>query len=129
MVARQTLVKNIVDLLEQHNPEQVSKVVAEYLLKNNRTSELQSILRDVSIVRREDKKIVEVTAISAHALSEENYSEIKAKVNELYPDAREVTVNSRIDHSLIGGVRLEFPDSQLDMSVESRITRLRKLVS
>lgn len=128
MVQRSVVVNNIVNLLEGHSPRKVSKVVAEFLLKNGRTRELQSILRDVSLARAERKHVVEVTAVSATPILAKHESEIKKDVKKLHPDGKKVVVNNRIDESLIGGIKLEFPDKQLDVSVESRITKLRESI-
>jgi ATP synthase F1 delta subunit len=129
MVTRSVLVRNILTLLDGNSSRKVSGVIAEFLLKNGRTNELQSILRDVSLARRESHNIVEVTAVSASPLLARHESEIRKNIKKLYPDARKVIINSKIDESLIGGIKLEFPDRQLDMSVESRITKLRELIS
>lgn len=128
MVQRRVLVGNIVSMLDEHSSRKVSKLVAEFLLRNGRTRELQSILRDISLFRSQTKNIVEVTAISSTPISSGHQSEVKKNVKKLYPHAQKIIVNNRIDESLIGGVKLEFPDKQLDMSVESKITKLRESI-
>jgi ATP synthase F1 delta subunit len=127
--SRATLVKNIVDLLERHSSRKVSRAMAEYLLKNRRTSELQSILRDVSLARSRYKNIVEVSAITARPLAKNHESAVVSGVKRMYPKARKVIVNNKVDESLIGGVRLEFSDKQVDASVEGQVARLRELIS
>ncbi len=129
MVRRKVLVKNILGSLEDRNSRKVSKVVAEFLLRSKRTHELPSIMRDLKLARYEQDKTVEVTAASAAPLLAKHEAEVKKTLRQFYPDARKVIVTNKIDETLIGGIRLEFPDRQLDMSVEARITKLRGLIS
>lgn len=100
--------------------------VASYLLSENRTGELDSLARDL-INYRAQNGIVEVTTVSAHQLSPAVLKDIKQQVKRLYPNARQIIVNQRLDDSQIGGVRLELPDKQLDLSVRGKINRFKQL--
>lgn len=128
MVQRSVVVNNIVSMLPEHGSKKVSKVVAEFLLKNSRTRELQSIMRDVSLARVKKELVVEVTASSASPISASHEAQVRKTVKKVYPEAKKVIINNRIDESLIGGIKLEMPDKQLDMSVESKITKLRESI-
>lgn len=128
MVQRSVLANNILALLGEHSSKRVSGVVAEYLLKNGRTKQLQSILRDIALARSERQHIVEVTAVSSTPITPGHEAEVRQNIRQIYPRARQIIINNRIDESLIGGIKLELPDKQLDMSVESRITKLRKSI-
>lgn len=100
--------------------------VASYLLSENRTGELDSLARDL-INYRAQNGIVEVTTVSAHQLSPAVLKDIRQQVKRLYPNARQIIVNQRLDDSQIGGVRLELPDKQLDLSVRGKINRFKQL--
>jgi F0F1-type ATP synthase delta subunit len=106
--------------------EQLAKEVAAYLLSANRTRELNSILRDVQVTWAEAGH-VEVTAFSAHPLSAEIRDEIKRQVGKLYPTAKQIQVIEEHDSSVIGGVRLELPNQQLDLSVAAKLSKLKQL--
>lgn len=124
-VSRSELV-SILDKLSTKLPsKKFSREVANYLLSEKRTGELDSLAREL-INYRAEKGVVEVTAVSARALSSTAVSEVKQKVKQLYPGARQIIINQRIDDSQIGGVRLEFPDKQLDLTLRSKINKFKQ---
>lgn len=102
--------------------------VASYLLANNRTGELDSLARDL-VTYRAEKGVVEVTAVSAHKLTGEALKEVRQKVKQLYPAAKRIIINQRIDVEQVGGVRLELPDQQLDLSVRGKLNQFKQLTS
>ena len=108
--------------------KKLSRAVAAYLLETGRTGELESLLRDIALLRAE-RGIVEVMAVSAHELSAVVRADIEYLVKELHPHARHIMVSERIDSSVIGGVRLELLDRQLDLSIRSKLNRFRQLTA
>jgi F0F1-type ATP synthase delta subunit len=127
-VTRTQLADAILDSLGTESSEQVAKDVAEYLLKNGKTAELSSLMRDVASERAERDGIVEVTATAAHPLDKAEEAEIERVVRLIYPNSRQVIINHRLDPSAVGGIRLNFAHKQLDMTVKSKLTRLRSLI-
>lgn len=109
-------------------PEKLTREIAAYLLATSQTGELDSLARDM-INDRAASGIVEVTAVSARELTPSANAEIRAEVKQLYPAAREIIINERIDFDQIGGVRLEFPDKQLDLSVRNKLNRFKQLTT
>jgi F0F1-type ATP synthase delta subunit len=107
---------------------QFSREVAAYLLENGRTGELNSLVRDM-IRNRAESGIVEVTATSAHELSVSVRADIHTQVKKLFPKAHKIVINERIEPSLIGGVRLELIDQQLDLSVRNKLNRFKALTT
>jgi F-type H+-transporting ATPase subunit delta len=106
----------------------LSKEIATYLLSQGRISDLDSILRDVMQFRA-DQGFVEVVATDAHALSDAVKTDIKATVQKLYPGANQIIISEVVDTSVVGGVRLEFANSQLDLSVRSKLNRFKQLTA
>lgn len=115
-------------LVQKLQSKKTPKEIAAYLLETNRTNELDSLLRDI-ITLRAELGIVEVTAVSARELSPASTNEIKAEIKRVYPRASEIIVNERIDFNQIGGVRLEFPDRQLDLSVRGKLNQFKRLTT
>ena len=106
--------------------KQLSQEVAAYLLDEGRTSELDSILRDI-MQYRSDRGIVEVIAVSAHPLDAKVRADIETRIRGLYPQAKQIIVSEQHDASVIGGVRLELANQQLDLSVRSKLNRFKQL--
>ena len=102
--------------------------IAAYLLQERRTGELDSVLRDITQYRA-DHGIVEVIAVSAFPLSDTVREDIAAQVSQLYPVASQVIISHRSDAAVVAGVKLEFANQQLDLSVRSKLNRLKQLTA
>ncbi|MCL4357727.1 F0F1 ATP synthase subunit delta [Patescibacteria group bacterium] len=118
----------IIKHLANVSPQRLAKEVAAYLLNENRTDELDSLMRDV-VAERALTGTVEVTAVSAHRLSEAALKDIEAEVRLVYPQAEQIIISPKIDTNLLGGVRLEFPNAQLDLSLRAKLNELKTLIT
>lgn len=105
-----------------------AKEVAAYLLLENRTNELDSLLRDIQSSWIEDG-FVEILARSVHAIDDAAKSDILAKIKLLYPRADRFKITEIIDSSVIGGVRLSIADSRLDLSIEAKLNKFKQLTT
>ena len=123
---RSELVPILVKLSGKLSARRFSSQVAGYLLDNNMTDELDSLTRDM-VSYRAASGVVEVNTVSAHQLSGTALKEVRSKVKQLYPSARQIILNQRIDPDQIGGVRLELPDQQLDLSVRGKLNQFKQL--
>jgi F0F1-type ATP synthase delta subunit len=123
------LADKIVQLIDDEDKNMLSKKVAAYLIETGKTSELNSLSRDVMQARKSRDGIVELTAISSHQLSEQQIEAIKQTVLKMSPNAKEVIVNRKSDESVIGGVRLEFANHLLDLSVSAKLNKLKQLTT
>ena len=102
--------------------------IAGYLLSEHRTSELESIIRDIMQFRA-DHGIVEIIASSAHPLTAIISKDIEAEVRTVYPAAKKVIISAVHDEAVIGGVKLEFANQQLDLSVQGKLNRFKQLTA
>lgn len=126
---RTRLAKTIADKTAAgSDTKQLSREIAAYLLSERRVSELDSIMRDVQDDRAQ-AGTVEVIASSAYPLNAEVVSEIESQVSRVYPNAKQIIVTPLIDQNIIGGVRLELPNQQLDLSVEAKLNKFKQLTS
>jgi F0F1-type ATP synthase delta subunit len=102
--------------------------IAAYLLHEKHTAELGSLVRDV-MQYRADHGVVEAVAVSAHGLSDRMEKEVKKILKEAYPQAKEVIVRERQDDSVVGGIRIELANDQLDLTVRSKLSKFKRLTS
>lgn len=114
--------------LGSFDSKEFSEEIAAYLLSERRTGELDSLLRDI-MQYRADNGIVEVIAVSAFALSDKARADITAQVKKLYPEATQIIVTERRDESVVAGVKLEFANQQLDLSIRNKLNRLKQLTA
>lgn len=103
-----------------------SREIAAYLLSEGRTGELDSLLRDIQQYRA-DHGIVEVLAVSAHELTDKVRRDIEVQVRELYPKAKKIIISPQHDPNVIGGIRLELANQQLDLSLRAKLNKFKQL--
>ncbi len=127
--SRVKLAEQIVSMLGKESQKSLAMKVAAYLIENGRTSELNSLSRDIVQARKSQDNIVELTAISSHKLSDVQVESIKTTVKKISPNADNIIVNEKIDKSVIGGVRLEFANHLLDLSVSAKLNKLKQLTT
>lgn len=106
----------------------LSDQIAAYLLDTRRTAELEPLLRDI-MQYRADRGIVEVIAVTAHPLSGEVHTDIERQVKLSFPDAKHIIISEELQPDLIGGLRLELPNQQLDLSVRAKLSRFKQLTT
>jgi len=129
-VPRHAIAKALVERsLQASSPEELSKLgeeIAAYLLSTRRTGEVDSLMRDMTQYRA-DRGIVEVIVRSAFPLSEHAEADIVSEVQSIYPQATKVIISHRHDATVIAGVKLEFSNQQLDLSVRNKLNRMKQL--
>lgn len=129
MIPRHQLAKTIAErTMQVQDDKQLAKEVAAYLLSENRTAELESVMRDIRQYRAENG-IVEATAVSAHELNDKVMSDIKSLLRSAHPNAKKVIVKTELDRSVIGGVRVDMANQQLDLTVRSKLNTFKRLTS
>ncbi len=110
------------------NTAGLSREVAAYLLAEGRTSELDSLLRDVMLARA-SRGVIDVNVVSKYDLTEQVRDQVRAQVRGLYPDAKRIELNEYHDNSVIGSIRVELADKQLDLSVQAKLNKFKSLVA
>lgn len=114
--------------LKTKSTRELSREIAAYLLEQGRVAELESLLRDV-MQYRADRGIVEVIASSAHPLTAEVKTKIQRETRKLYPQAKQIIISPEQDDDLVGGVRLEFANEQLDLTIRATLNRFKQLTT
>ena len=128
-VSRHKIAAAIADRIDlARSDKALSREIAGYLLSVKRTSELNSVLRDVMEIRAE-RGILEVTAVTAFPLTDRLRGDIEANVRTHFPAAKTVIVSESRDESVVGGVRLELANQQLDLSVRAKLNRFKQLTN
>ena len=108
--------------------KQFSREVAAYLLSEQRVNELDSVLRDVQADWVAAGHI-EVLVRSAHPLDANIKREIERVVKQRYPKAKRIVITEITDPSVIGSVRLNLANQQLDLSIEAQLNKFKQLTT
>lgn len=121
--SRTELAAVVLDLSSKLSAAKLSQILAAYLVENRRTSELDAIMREVSRQREAQNGVTEVTATSAFKLNEATKKSIAGLMN-----SKQTIINEVVDASVLGGVRLETSELQLDLTVRNRLNQLKAAV-
>lgn len=105
-----------------------SQRVAAYLLSEGRTAELEPLLRDI-MQYRADHGIVEVIAVSAHPLTDAVRADIERQVQAAFPAAKKIIISEELQDDVVGGIRLELPNQQMDLTVRAQLSRFKQLTT
>ncbi len=106
----------------------LAREIAAYLLAERRVNELESILRDIMQYRMEHGAL-EAEVVAAHEVTEHVASEVKRILHTAYPNAKNIVVTQRIDTDLIGGLRVDLANEQLDMTVQSKLATFKRITA
>lgn len=99
------------------------ELLAAYLVDTGRTSELMAILRDIEAALVTIGH-AHVTVTSAHELSDATLKAIK-NYTTTKTGAPKVSLETVIDESVLGGVKLELPGRQLDATIKHQLATLK----
>jgi F0F1-type ATP synthase delta subunit len=130
MKARRTRISQAIadKTLKSGASKHYGREIAAYLLSERRTGQLDSIMRDVQGDWAR-AGLVEVIASSAHPLSAAVRRDITGRIRGLYPKARKIVVTEVHDPDVIGGVRLNLADQQLDLTVQAKLNKFKQLTT
>ena len=102
------------------------KVTAAYLLEQNMAGDLDLIINDIAHELFEQSGHLLVDVTSAHQLSDQVRSVLKATMREA-TGAQRVELTEHIDPALLGGLIARTPDAELDASVRTKLKQLASL--
>lgn len=122
--SRQELAEAILILSDKMSDKKLTETVAAFLVENRRTSELDAIMREVSRQREQRDAVTEVTATSAFKLNDAARKTIKTLLGN-----NQLIINEVVDADVLGGVRLETSELQLDLTVRNRLNQLKAATS
>ncbi|HRJ06462.1 MAG TPA: F0F1 ATP synthase subunit delta [Candidatus Saccharibacteria bacterium] len=101
----------------------VLRDLAAYLIDSGRQREAELLVRDVETAMLKHG-IAVGTVVSARKLSTDALATVEGFVKHHYKTVTKVVLRERLDSSVIGGVRLELPDKQLDATIQTRLDKL-----
>lgn len=106
--------------------KKLATAIAQYLTEERRTKELDSLMREIARVRSE-RHTVEATATSAYPLSAKVKADVKTLIAKTH-GSKTVVLNEVVDPEVIGGMRIETSEQQLDLTVQTRLNTLKKAI-
>lgn len=117
----QVISKRLVEGVDSHS---LAREIAEFLLAERRTREIDALMRTIQAVRERQDGIVEATTTSAFELTEAIKDEVKKLLR-----AKKTILNTTIDKKVVGGLCIETQDRYLDLTVRKQLTQLQQAVT
>lgn len=103
--------------------KQAVKSTAAYLVAEGRTRELELLIREIEQVASEQGHTT-VRVSSANSLSSQLLQDITKLVSK-FENSNSVEIIESIDTSLLGGVVINTPEREVDLSVKGRLQRMK----
>lgn len=100
------------------------KELAALLLEERMHDQIEEIILDIAREYQLQHGVVEAEARTAQKLSAEVKKQLAERVKAT-TGAKKVVLHEEIDQTLLGGVVLSAPDMELDLSLKSKLARLR----
>lgn len=122
-LSRRSLAMYIATQLVSGNRAKVVKELAAYLVDTRRTKELSLIIRDINFYLSE-VGITSATVISANELSAATKKAIE-KFVATKTKSSEVAIETEVDPSVLGGIKISVPGYELDQTIAYQLTALK----
>lgn len=97
------------------------------LVEKGRISSLKSIELTFRQLLNDKNNIMEGTVISAIPLTGEKVKELEEKLSKKYN--KNVTLENKVDESILGGVLIRLGNTQIDGSVKTRLDNIKDQLS
>lgn len=112
--------------MKVRDTKKLAQEMAAYLLFEHQTANLESLVRDILQYRAEHGDL-EVTAVSAHEFNHQVEADIRKLLKQTHPDARTVDINHELDPTVVGGLRLDLANEQLDLTTRGKLNKFKRL--
>lgn len=125
MIASKTnIAKGFVARLDKVGPKKATKELAVLLVDQRLHGQVEDILVDISKEYARVHGIIDAEARTAYPLSDGLKKELIERVKQS-TGAKTVILHEEIDQSLLGGVIVSAPDMELDLSLKTKLTKLK----
>lgn len=118
-------IANFID--QKSDTKDIAKAIASYLIDTKQTQSLDSLLRDV-MTARESRGLYEITVASSHPLEQKQTNAIKEYFSKNFKGASEVIVHTKIDPTLLGGLRIESANYLIDQTLKSKLNHIKSSI-
>lgn len=93
------------------------------IVEKNRISYIDKIIESYKVLYNECNGILEITAITSTAMSNTLRKKLVDKLESV--SSKKITLVEKIDKSILGGIILNYGNTQIDDSIKSKLDNLR----
>ncbi len=122
--SRSDIAAGFITRLDTVGAKKAVKELASLLVEQRLYRQVDAILMDISREYAKKHGIVEAEVRTAFLLSESIKKELIAHVKQ-QTNAKTVILHEALDKSILGGVVVTAPDMELDLSLKTKLAKLR----
>jgi len=122
--SRSDIAKAFVASADKIGTKKATKNLAALLLEQGMHGRIDEIMDDIAAQFAKLHGVMEANVKTAYPLSAEVKKDIEARVKK-ETSAKKVIINETIDRSLLGGVIITAPDMELDLSLKTKLAKLK----
>merc|ERR1712168_86982 len=100
-----------------------------YVDENGRLPKMGSIFGAFSTIMSAERGEVVCSVTTAKPLGDEMLEEVKSALNGLVKETETITLSTKIDPAIIGGMQITVGDKYIDMSMASKIKSYTKVIT
>jgi F-type H+-transporting ATPase subunit delta len=108
------------------NAGTVAKHLAAVIIQQGMTEQLQFLLSDINWELEQNRSLAVGRVTSAHPLTMPLESVLVSQIKKI-TGAKNVTLEKKIDKSVLGGIRVETANHVWDYSVSRKLSELREV--
>lgn len=118
------IARGFVAQLDSVGVKKATKQLAAFIYENRMHSQLDLLFTSIQAEYQRVYGIVEASVVSAHTLTGSVQKQLESII-AARTGAKKVLLHERIDESVLGGVKVSAPDMELDLTVKTKLARLR----
>ncbi len=122
--SRTDIARGFVKTLDKRGNKKAVKDLAALMIDQRMHGQIEEILEDIQIEYAKVHGVVEAHARTTHPLSSSLKDELVRKVKDA-TNAKKVILTESVDRSLLGGVIVTAPGMELDLSLKTKLAKLK----
>ena len=122
--SRKQLAQLILSTKGEAHQKAAIEAVANYLVSSGRSRELESLVREIELTAQVELDHLVARLSTAHQLDQAELKQAERTINKLV-SSQSIEISQAIDPSLLGGIVINTPEIEADLSVKGRLARMK----
>lgn len=123
-ISRRDIAKAFVAQAEERGNKQAIKELAALILEQKLETRVEQIIADIAAEYTKRYGVLEAQVKAPFVLSDKLKIDVTNRIKQR-TKAKKVILHQQIDRSLLGGVVITAPDMELDLSLKTKLSKLK----
>lgn len=128
-VAKTTRMKAVEEIFNQTKFNDITKNFLNVLAENGRLSQLQRITNSYTELLLAHRGEVKAVVTAALELTPGEMEDIKKSLQGYLKQGQTLKIEQKVDRSIIGGIVVDIQDRHIDLSIDTKIKQMEKLLA